>query len=437
MAHTASAPAIQFTPWWWEWAPLSESRAHSLPPQVDCIVVGSGYTGLHAAITLARAGREVLVIDQAALGEGASTRNGGQVGSGNQHHTVADLEQRYAPATAQRLLEEGVLALDYITDFIRKEKIDCYFATTGRFRGAISAKHYEALAREFELLNKRIKVAYFMVAREQQHTVLGTDFYHGGVVLPNDASLHPSAYHAGLLKIARKSGVTLVSHCHVSGVTRNKQDYTVHTALGAVRTRQVIIATNGYSGDALPYFRCRVVPIGSAIIATDVLPVEQALQLIPQARVIGDTRRLVYYYRLCPAHCRVLFGGRIKGTVGSRSMVSFEHLRQEMIRIFPTLSKVPLTHCWSGYVARTHDMLPHIGNRAGMHYAMGYCGSGVSRSSYAGCKVAQQILRQDNGHSPWSTLPFQPYPLHRFHPLGVKIATAWKHYRDQRDLHHR
>ena len=431
MISTESSEAIKFFPWWWEWAPLSENRVDTLPKKVDCAVVGSGYTGLHAAIALARAGRQVLVIDKGFLGEGASTRNGGQVGNGNQHFTIAELEQRYGTSVAKSLLQEGISALEYIANFIHKEDIACYFAAVGRFRGAISPKHYEQLARESALLNKKIGTVYFMVPRKQQHTVLGTDFYHGGVVLPNDASLHPGLYHAGLKHLAEASGVTLVSHCHVNFVARERQGHTLHTDLGNIKAQQVIIATNGYTGTAFPYLQHRVVPLGSAIIATVKLPEKQIAALIPQAHIVGDTRRLVYYYRLCPEHRRVLFGGRIVGPVGTRSIAHFAPLRREITRIFPSLAKVPLTHCWSGYVAYTRDTLPHLGINDGIHYAMGYCGSGVSRSSYAGYKIAQQVLQQDNARSAWGTLPFQPFRLHRFHPLGVKVATTWKHWRDQ------
>ena len=51
-----------FDPWWWEWAPRTEIEG-TLPPRADVVVVGSGYTGMMAALTLARAGREVVVCE--------------------------------------------------------------------------------------------------------------------------------------------------------------------------------------------------------------------------------------------------------------------------------------------------------------------------------------------------------------------------------------
>ena len=431
-----SQPPIQFTPWWWEWAPVCERRISSLPARVDCAIIGSGYTGLHAAITLARNGRTVLVLDAKALGEGASTRNGGQIGSGNQHFSVAELERRYRPAQAQSLLAEGFAALDYITDFIRQENIHCHFEAVGRFRGAVSSKHYERLARDLLALHQKTGLEYFMVPRQEQHTEIGTDYYHGGAVLPNDAGVHPSLYHAGLIGIAETAGATLGSHCHVSAVTREKHEFTLHTAHGRISAQQVIVATNGYTRAEFAHLHRRIVPIGSAIIATEALPAELASALIPKARMIGDSRQIVYYYRLCPEHRRMLFGGRLIGRVGSRSATDFEHLRQEMVRIFPPLSNTPLTHCWSGYVAYTRDVLPHIGTYDGIHYALGYCGSGISRSSYAGWKIARQLLQCKNSASAWNTLPFRPIPLHRFHAVFVRIATAWKRWQDQRDQRH-
>ena len=126
----------RFTPWWWEWAPRETRTKKNLPKRAEIAIVGSGFTGLVAALQLARAGRDVVVLEADTVGYGASSRNGGQVGSGNQRFTVARLIELYGKDQAQALLQEGISALSYIKAMIGGEDIQCHYREAGRFRGA-------------------------------------------------------------------------------------------------------------------------------------------------------------------------------------------------------------------------------------------------------------------------------------------------------------
>ncbi|MBI5566909.1 MAG: FAD-binding oxidoreductase, partial [Chloroflexi bacterium] len=74
---------IKDTPYWWATAPELPSYADkSLPQRADVVVIGSGYTGLSAARSLAQRGASVVVLEKETIGWGASSRNGGQVLTG-------------------------------------------------------------------------------------------------------------------------------------------------------------------------------------------------------------------------------------------------------------------------------------------------------------------------------------------------------------------
>jgi len=416
---------VKFAPWWWEAAPPAARGTLPLPKQVDVVIVGSGYTGLSAALTLARAGREVLVCEAGVPGYGASTRNGGQLGSGNQKFPVAKLVAGFGERKARELINEGVAMLRFICDLIRREDIDCHLAEVGRFRGAVHPDHYEAMARDMENLRRVANVDSFMVPRAEQHREVATDIYHGGSVLPGDAALHPGLYHRGLMRCAEQAGARVVSYTPVTAVERDSGGFRVCTERGEVQARHVIVATNGYTGRSMPLLRRRIVPIGTSMIATEALDPDRVAGLLPTGRVYGNTARVFHYYRPTPDTRRILWGGRTGRLAPQDHPRAFTHLYKDMLRTFPSLEGTRISHCWSGYIAYTADVFPHIGCHDGIHYATGYCGTGVSRATYFGHKVALKVLGDEDGHTAFDDLDFRRFRLHSLSPLGVPLVESW------------
>jgi glycine/D-amino acid oxidase-like deaminating enzyme len=196
-----------------------------------------------------------------------------------------------------------------------------------------------------------------------------------------------------------------------------------------VRARDVIVATNGYTGTLTPWLRRRVIPIGSYIIATEPLDPEVMDRLFPTQKVVSDTRKVVYYYRPSPDRTRIVFGGRV--TSGETSPLrSGGMLRADLIGIFPELKDVRISHSWMGFVAYTFDELSHIGKHDGVHYAMGYCGSGVGMASYLGTRIGQQVLGLEEGRTALDGFRFQTRPLYSGKPWFLPMAVAYYRWRD-------
>ena len=391
--------------YWWEEAPLARLEQKPVSPSADVVIVGAGYTGLAAAIQLARAGRSVQVFDKQHPGEGASTRNGG-ITSGNLRPGHAELVRRFGEARATAILAEAKAAREDLYRFIAEEGIDCDFALCGRFSGASAPDDYERLAREAEALNRAFGIEAYAVPRSEQRSVLGTDFYHGGAVRMDIGGLHPAKFHAGLLRLALAAGVTVHGETAVWGIRREGDAYEVATARGVVRARDVIVAVNGYTDAADRWLRRRLVPVRSRIIATAPLSPNLMGELMPRRMMCSETRKLHYYYRPSPDGRRILFGGR-DGTIAGDPDWPTESLRRALADIFPALDGVEVTHSWFGYVAMNRDMVPRIFTRDGVRYAAGYCGSGVVWARWAGEKAAKQILGDASGAS---ALDFRPPP---------------------------
>lgn len=434
-AGTASSVGLTYRPFWWDAAPRP---AHSppLPARADVVIVGSGFTGLSAALTLLKRGRSVVVLDRGVPGFGASTRNGGQIGSGNQKFRVRKLVELRGRKKVEALLREGVRMLDYIEHLVSSEAIDCHFSRCGRFRAAIRPEHYDAMARDMDDLRQIAGVESFMVPRSEQHSEIGSDVFFGGSVLPQDASLHPALYHAGLMQRIEAAGGAVIGNAEVYAITPKTgggaaDRFAVRTAAGEIACRDVIIATNGYTDGLVPELGKRIVPIGSGLIATGQIAEATFSRLMPKNRVYGNTNRVFYYFRAAPGERRIVWGGRVGRMANNTSPVAFRHLAQDLLSVFPDLSAVPVTHAWDGLIGYTYDEVPHLGRTAhGLHYAIGYCGTGVSRATYFGHKIALQLIGDPDGQTAFDDLAFPAFPAHAVAKRAVPVVETWYRIRD-------
>jgi glycine/D-amino acid oxidase-like deaminating enzyme len=427
ISDTAS---LIYRPFWWDAAPRPDATP-ALPAEADAGIVGSGFTGLSAALTLARAGRSVVVFGRGAPGFGASTRNGGQIGSGNQKFRVKRLIDLRGQKKAEAMLREGVAMLEHIGALIETENIACHFERCGRFRAAARPEHYEAMARDMEDLRRTAGVESHMVPRAEQRSELGTDVFHGGSVLPGDASLHPGLYHAGLMQRVAEAGGAVISNTAVEAIAADGGRFAVRTARGTVSCRNVVIATNGYTDGLLPELGRRIVPVGSGLIATGEIPAETFARLMPKRRVYGTSHRVFSYFRAAPDERRVIWGGRIGRLASAGSPRAFSHLARDMLHVFPELAGIPVTHAWDGLIGYTYDEVPHLGRTAGgVHFAIGYCGTGVSRATYFGHKIARQILEQPDGRTAFDDLAFPSFPVHPIAKRAVPVVESWYRLQD-------
>jgi len=418
----------KLAPYWWDDVPRETLPEAPLPATVDVAIVGAGYTGLHAALQTARGGRSTLVLDAEDAGWGCSTRNGGQVSTSIKPSFDA-LTRRFGASRAFDILQEGQRSLAWLGEFIERERITCDFNRVGRFHAAHNAAQYRALAERVENQPKGLQVAAYMVPRSEQHTELGTDAYSGGAIYEQHCSVHPARYHQGLLKRVMCAGAEIATRCPVTRIERQEHGFRVITPRGTLLARDVVIATNGYTGGLSPWLQRRVIPIGSYMIATDPLPEGLLDRLIPKNRIVSDTRKVVFYYRASPDRTRILFGGRVSHQEAD-PRISGPLLRAEMVKVFPELADIGISHSWCGFVAYTFDELMHVGVHDGMHYAMGYCGAGVGTASYFGARIGQQVLGLEEGRTALDGLAFQTQPLYRGNPWFLAPSVLYYRLRD-------
>jgi glycine/D-amino acid oxidase-like deaminating enzyme len=405
----ALAPEIMPAPFW-QGGIVPAPEGSPLPAQVDVLIIGAGYTGLSAARETAAAGRATLVLEAGDIGAGCSGRNGGQVAY-SLKPSFEHLSARHGRERAHAICREAFEAIDHVRSLATKAGADCGWQETGGFCGAHTAPHFERMAQEAEHQPKGLEQRITVVPKAEQHGEIATDYYHGGCVYHDDASVDPMKLLLTLLRRAKDEGAAISDRCRADSIRTAARGFEVMTSKGIVAARKVLIATNGYSGALSPWHRRRVIPIGSYQICTERLGVEKVRALIPHGRNISDSRRVVVYYRPSADGERIVFGGR--AALSERDpLACVPRLRSMLTRILPQLASARIDHAWVGWVAYTFDTMPHVGEREGIHYCMGYCGQGVPLAPFYGMRIGQQMAGLAHGRTQLDGLPFPARPYY-------------------------
>ena len=407
-------------PFWWDAAPPEDDEL-SLPESADVVVIGAGYTGLSAALTLARAGRDVLVLDANPPGTGASTRNLGFFGSALKV-SLSGLMRRYGRETAMALSRTARDGFDFSKGIVETEQIQCDLKEIGRLECAARPKHYDALAREAELLNTHLNIETQLLDATEIQTQIGTDAYYGGFLRHGGFSVHSGKWYRGLFERARSAGARIVGSTLVTGLDRG--DKRVITERGAVCAKNILVATNGYTGDFMPELKRRLIPTGANIIVTESLPKELMRSVLIKPRLCIDTFRVYRAFRPSPDGDQLMFAGRSNDPSAGPER-NGEILRQRMVKLFPMLSDTRISHSWGGYVAFTFDFLPHLGEVDGIHYAMGMNGVGVTMAPYLGHQIAREILGQPADDFMLDRFEFKKRPFYNGDPWFLPLVLGY------------
>ena len=412
---------------------LWEATADSAPShpalteevRADVAIVGAGYTGLSAALQIARDGRRAVVLEADTVGWGANGRNGGLV-SGKFRVPLHVVAAMHGKEEARRLLYLGKQAVETVAELIAEHGIgSADFRMSGYVTGAHSPPAFAAQRAATEWLAAELGDSSSRILdRQEVAAEIGSSTYVGGVLNAAAGCLRPLDYVHGLARAATRLGVELFKTSPAISVERDGADIRVRTSRGSVRARQLVLATNAYSGReaATGDLRVRVIPFRSAIVATAPLPDAVRKRILPNGRVAADTRRLLRWYRMVDR--RLVFGGR--GAFGQEdSEVAFNRLAADMAHTFPDLGGARIDYRWSGLVAMTIDQLPHAGELDdNVFFAGGYNGTGVAMASFLG----RQLAALTHGEKPELGLigrPLKPIPLRAFVTPAVRTVTGW------------
>ena len=376
--------------------------------RADVVVIGAGFTGLNAALVLAKGGADVVVLEAEQPGFGASGRNGGFCCLGGGYAEDDWLDLRFGKAARRAWRAAEVAAVRYVEGLIAAHGWD----VDRHSKGETLLAHRPM---SFDLEARAIEENYGVAAEiaEAPAPGFGQAFY-GALTVPIGFGLNPRKYLAGLLTVAEGAGARVFGGSRVTSIDAGR----VGTDAGAVIAERVIIATNGYSSEDMPaWLAGRVMPAQSTVLVTEPLSAAQLAEAGWQSdQMCYDTRNLLHYFRLMPDR-RFLFGmrgGVLSGA--SAEAAARQRVERDLARLFPAWAKVPKAGTWSGFVALARDRMPFVGPVPGTSALAALCfhGNGVAMGSYAGRLVGQFALGQDPRIPEVMQKPLARFPLGRF-----------------------
>ena len=396
--------------------------------QADVVIIGGGFTGLSAAVHLAKSGTSVVLIEAYRFGDGASGRNGGQMGTG-QRAWAEELEGQYGFTRAKALFDLAEEAKAHLFEFSAANGIEIDYVA-GQLSVAHKPRYVDDYKAHAEIMASRFDYPHvqFMDAKETAER-LGSSHYYGGTRDAGTGHIHPLKLVIGTARVAAAAGAQIFEKTPATGITSQGGKVRVTTPRGTITAQKCLIATNAYGGKLEPVSASHIMPIGSFIGAT--VPLGADSKVIPGGESVDDSRFVVRYFRKS-TDGRLLFGGREIYAVNDPKDIHI-HIRKQITEIYPALKDVEITHGWGGYVGITVPRKPFV--REVMPNVIsvgGYSGHGVMLSNFFGKLYAETVTGNRDRLKLIEDLKIPPFPGgRRFRAPLLFLALNWFALRDR------
>jgi glycine/D-amino acid oxidase-like deaminating enzyme len=391
--------------------------------KVSVAIVGGGFTGLSTALHLAEQGVDVAVLEQHEPGWGASGRNGGQVNPGLKSDPD-QVEADFGPDLGARMVALSGNAPNVVFELIERHQIVCEALQSGTLRAAMHNRAQNGVRATAEQWMRRSSLVG-LLDRKVISGLTGTDRYVGALLDRRGGQLNPLGYARGLAAAAMRAGAAVFGGTPVLRISRDEGSWKLATATGTVTAEKIVLATNGYTGDLWPGLRRSIVPVYSAIVASEPVPDD----VMPTRSSLYEMGNITVYYRKDRDN-RILMGGRSVQRDVSRPE-ELRYLIDYAVRLWPALRGVRWTHAWSGQLAITTDHYPHIHEPdETVLVCLGYNGRGVAMSTAMGVELARRAIGGREAEIAMPITGIKQIPLHGLWKSAAEARVMYGRVRD-------
>ncbi|MBS1067739.1 NAD(P)/FAD-dependent oxidoreductase [Gluconobacter cerinus] len=422
---------MKLVPYWLDSiSPVSGTALSEFPTRADVVVVGGGFTGLSAARTLAKAGKTVVVLEADQIACHASGRNGGHVNNGTAGN-FQSMVGKYGLEQAVALYRFFDDAVDTVEQIVTTENIDCDFRRCGKLKVAWTEKHLAGLRADQDAVKQHVDPETDLLDRDAVAAEIGgSTTFEGGMLYRKSAQMHVGKFGSALAAKAMSAGAKIFENTPMTSLRRAGNVFEVSSSSGVIQAQNVLLAT-GTSRKAPNWFRRRIMPVGSFIVATAPMSEDLFSRILPGRRNVVTTRNIHNYFRTT-ADRRLIFGGRANFSQSSEKsdIQSGQILHAALTEIYPELESTEIDYCWGGNVDMSVDRLPHAGEWNGITYAIGLSGHGVQMSVHLGHLLGQKLSEEQVDIPVWNR-PWQPIPAYGLATHFMPVVGAYYRAKDR------
>jgi glycine/D-amino acid oxidase-like deaminating enzyme len=358
----------------------------------DAVILGGGFTGCSAALHLAEAGANVVLLEAGAIGDGGSGRNVGLVNAGLwlPPDTVEATLGREAGGRLNGILADGP---DLVFALIGKHGIACQAVRAGTLHCAHSARglaNLEERLRQYQMRGWPVR----LLDAAETGARTGTDVYRGALLDARAGTIQPLAYARGLAQAAVRAGARLHERSPAQAITREAGCWRVTTPGGRVTADALLLATNAYHQPLTGAPGPRYTPVHYFQFATAPLGDNLRRTMLPEGEGCWDTATVMTSFRMDAAGRLII--GAIGSLDGAGRAIHSAWARRKLAALFPRAADHPFEHGWHGRIAMTSDHIPKIVRLAPRAIAIyGYSGRGIAPGTVFG-KAAAAFLMSGN-----------------------------------------